>query len=289
MKRAFKILLFLVVVAAGFLFIRDSLSKSTRPIVAARPPVVSDAPAKVYGLVEPAGREVYVTSSSVRPVRSVLVREGESVKRGQVLVVLERDLEEARIAVAEARLELARKRLEVSLYELERKRKLIEGSAISQFEYDQIRFESEVDDLDVRAAEADLALAREEAALLELRSPVDGIVYKLDVRLGESLGTGETKKIILGSPGLWVRLYVESYWMGRIDVGALCDVYETETLEKIGEGTVLGKAPYLTARSFRVEDPDERFDAEFEQVVLEFRPSRPALPLGLNVYATLRK
>lgn len=283
--RALKVLLVLAVLAAGTVFIVRSLGRSARPPAPAAPPDLSKAPEKVYGVVEPAGREVYVTSASNQPVREILVREGEAVRKGQLLVRLEDRVERAQLEAARARVAQKRRDLEFSRDEIERKMSLFRDKVSPEFDLEQLRYKADADALGLRAAEADLALATAQAERLELRSPTDGVVYKLDLRLGESLGPAETKRIVLGSPGLWVRLYVESFWRDRFRAGDACRVHDAETGEEIGRGRVLSLAPYMSQRSFRVDDVGERYDAEFQQAILGLEPSRPGIPLGLNVYA----
>jgi hypothetical protein len=114
-------------------------------------------------------------------------------------------------------------------------------------------------------------------------------VYKCDVRLGETLSAGDNTRIILGSPDLWVRLFVEAYWKDRVTVGSEFSIYNSETDEQIGVGTVIFKAPYMGRRNFRTEDSQERFDTKFQEVVLELVSSKEDVPIGLSVIAELRK
>ena len=65
------LLLFVLVAAAGFHYIQGSLSKSGAPPAPSRSPSLADAPARLYGLVEPRGREVFVGLGAVgRQVRA---------------------------------------------------------------------------------------------------------------------------------------------------------------------------------------------------------------------------
>ncbi len=63
----------------------------------------------------------------------------------------------------------------------------------------------------------DVAKAKLEQTVL--RSPIEGIVYKLDVHLGETLASNDNDRIILGSDKLWVKLSVESFWRDKIAIG----------------------------------------------------------------------
>jgi multidrug resistance efflux pump len=52
----------------------------------------------------------------------------------------------------------------------------------------------------IAVAEAEATLEAARLDDLFLRSPIDGIVYKFDVRLGETRSPGDNTKIVLGSP-----------------------------------------------------------------------------------------
>lgn len=125
---------------------------------------------------------------------------------------------------------------------------------------------------------------------LELRSPLDGVVYRLDVRLGEMLAAaGEAEcPIVVGSSDLCVRLYVESFWAGKVEIGAEYAVIDAETGEVIGRGTVIEKAPYLGRKSFQTDEPGERFDTGYREVVLELEAEKADIPIGLSVIAEVR-
>jgi hypothetical protein len=120
---------------------------------------------------------------------------------------------------------------------------------------------------------------------------VDGIVYRFDVRLGEMLAAGAEGEcpIIVGSSDLWVRLYVESFWAGRVEIGEEYDIRDAETDELIGRGEVIQKAPYLGRKSFQTDEPGERFDTGYREFVLDLEAEKPDLPLGLSVIAELER
>jgi hypothetical protein len=112
-------------------------------------------------------------------------------------------------------------------------------------------------------------------------------VYKFDVRLGETLAAGDNTRIILGSPDLWIRLYVESYWLDRITLGSRYNVFHSETSELLGSGEVIYKSPYVGKRDTRTEDVQERFDTKFQEVVLSLKKEKEIIPIGLSVVAEL--
>ena len=122
---------------------------------------------------------------------------------------------------------------------------------------------------------------------LELESPVSGLVYRIDIRLGETLvagGEGECP-IVLGSGDLWVRLYVESFWADRVSIGSSYDVFDSEKGELIGSGEIISKTRYVRRKSFRTDEIGERFDTGYQEAVLALRPLKAGIPIGLSVFA----
>jgi len=287
MNKIIKIIFYLAILIAGSVFIVRTLTRSSPPPQVVQPPDLSRAPARVYGKIEPAGREVFVASPVTRKVVAIYVREGETVKRGQKLLWLQNDVESAQLQVALAKAESMRRALAISRDILKRKESLYSKDADTEYAFTQAKLQVELDLSNLALAEKEVNLVRAQLELLELRSPVDGILYKFDVRLGESLTTDDTSKIILGSADLWVRLSVETFWTDRVRIGDRYDVFDSETNGLIGKGEVIAKAPYLGRRDFRTEDDQERFDTKYMDVILKLEKTGPKAPLGLSVVAVL--
>jgi multidrug resistance efflux pump len=127
-------------------------------------------------------------------------------------------------------------------------------------------------------------LRRVEMDKLTLRSPIDGVVYKFDVRLGEQLTPQDYKRIILGRPEQQVRLFVEAFWLGGLKMGDRLVVKSAETLKQVGVGEVYDISPYVGERDFRSEDSRERLDTKYFQVLVRLE-GNDRLPLGLQVIA----
>ncbi len=275
------------VTGLGLVFILYSLMISSAPPKAAEPPVLSESPARVYGVIEPAGREVFVSPPVTKEVVQIFVKEGDVVRKGQILCLLDNDVERAELALAEAKVVSAEKSIDITSDDMSRKKTLYAQKVDSEFGYTQARLKKELDVSNLRVALQEVELATARLKELEMTSPVDGRVYKFDVRLGETLTSGDITRIIVGSPDLWVRFFIESFWMDRIIPGARYKIYHSETNGYLGSGEVLYRAPYMGRRDFRTEDVQERFDTKFQEVVLSFTPEKEGIPIGLSVVAEL--
>jgi multidrug efflux pump subunit AcrA (membrane-fusion protein) len=279
--------IFLIVVL-GLIYIVTNIQRSSPQKIPAQPPVLSQSPARVYGQIEPEGGNVYVTAPKTRQIIEIHIREGDTVKQGQKLCTLENTVEKTQVLSSLAKVELAKKSWAISKDEFRRNRALYDSNSISEYEFTHSRFKAELDSLNLLVAIRDQELAQAQLNQLDLKSPLDGVVYKFDLRLGESLLEGDNSFIILGKPSFWVRMYVESFWLDRIKIGDEYQIRDSETSEILGKGTVISKAPYLGGKVFRTNDPYERFDIKYQEVILELQPEKENIPIGLSVLAEIQ-
>ncbi|MGB2696696.1 MAG: efflux RND transporter periplasmic adaptor subunit [Candidatus Zixiibacteriota bacterium] len=288
MKKNLRNIALTLIVVLGLFYIVINIKRSSPEMDAADSPVLSQAPARVYGTVEPEGREVFLAAPMTRQVIAIYVSEGDTLEKGQMLCTLENEVEKAQFAAALARVDLSRKALAISKDKFIRNISLYKDKAITEYEYTQSKLKMELDSLDILTAEKEAELDKAKLDQLDLKSPIDGIVYKFDVRLGESLPERDNSQIILGKPDLWVRLYVEAFWMERIKIGDAFQIKNAETNETIGTGTVISKTLYLGGKVFRTNDPYERFDTKYQEVILKLKLEGKNIPLGLSVLAEIQ-
>jgi multidrug efflux pump subunit AcrA (membrane-fusion protein) len=288
MKRIIITVVSLAILIAGSVFIVRTLTRSAAAPQVAQPPDLGRAPARVYGKVEPAGREVFVASPVTRRIVRIYVQEGGLVKQGQIMLSLEDEVEKAQVEVALAKVESIRRELAIDQDIMKRQESLYAKEVDSEYAFTQSKLQVELDLSNLTLAEKEVDLAKARLQQLELRSPIGGRLYKFDVRLGESLTADDASKITLGSPDLWVRLSVEAFWMDRIRNGDRYEVFDSETNSLIGQGEVIAAAPYLGRRNFRTEDDQERFDTKYMDVILKLEKAKDKVPLGLSVMAKLQ-
>ena len=132
MRKHLSHVVFWVVVSAAigfsvFAFVRVSARSGP-----AQSPVLEESPAVLQGLVEPAGREVFVCAPVTRRVLAVYVSEGDSVSEGQLLCLLDNEVELKDLALARARIKSAEKAVELSTDNFERQKQLDDDRAISE-------------------------------------------------------------------------------------------------------------------------------------------------------------
>jgi RND family efflux transporter MFP subunit len=208
--------------------------------VAVSPPasvqVVTPAATSSAGLSAPgvtqALRDVKLSVTVPGRIESMLVREGSRVRQGELLLHLDRTLEE---------LEIQRRRLLVQdrarIDELRLKEKtlgeqvqslrpllLTGGVSRKQFEDEEMALGSV--SAERRALEAakereqvELLLAQEAFERRHLRSPISGVVTKLAAREGESIGPSEPTITVVDTSRVRFIAAVPAAWSQRLRTG----------------------------------------------------------------------
>jgi multidrug efflux pump subunit AcrA (membrane-fusion protein) len=287
MKINWKLILIVVVLAGLTVFnivVLSNTAPHSNPVSAVDP---TAAPVRFYGSIEPAGGNVYLSPPIARSVVAIYANEGDPVSKGQQICLLDGEVERAQLAVNRSRAASQSKSLDISRDTYQRNKTLHENGSISEYEYSQSKLKYELDSRQLATTLNEIALAQAQLERLNLVSPIDGRIYKLDVRLGETLPAGGNDKIILGADELNARMYAESFWIDKIKPGDRYSVYDAETGDKVADGEVISKGNAMGSREFRTEDPRDRADNKYLEIVLRLSSVKPGLPIGLTVMASL--
>jgi RNA polymerase sigma factor (sigma-70 family) len=167
--------------------------------------MLAAAPVPAEPAAPEAGRPIKVASPREGVVRDLRVKEGEAVKEGQLLLVLDDRLAAADVDICQAKVEAAkadREAVEKTRGELQAQYKryhvLADGSAVSQNVLEESKFRLERAQADVVSkarledvAKKELRRAQVVLEMHSIRSPVDGTVKALLRHKGEAVATGE--------------------------------------------------------------------------------------------------
>jgi RND family efflux transporter MFP subunit len=174
-------------------------------------------------------------------VVEVLVKEGETVEKGQVLAKLDDRDHRARLAQIEANYKLAK-------LNLERISKLVDQGVIATTELDQI--EAQFNDLTAKRREARLALSR-----AKITSPIGGRLNEIKAEKGDFVTVGSPVAQILQFEYVKVTVGVP-----ESDVDAIFDLDEAEVVIEAldnrrvkGEKVFLARQPRTLARLYNLE------------------------------------
>ncbi len=160
------------------------------------------------GLIEP-NKSAEIRTPVDGIVDSIAVDRSDVVKRGEVLVRLRADVEEAAHAVASANAKF-------NVRKQERATELFGEKAISLSDKEQADGEAELSKLQMRHAEETLDLR-------VIRSPFDGIIAERHLSPGESVKDKTILKVVQINP-LRVEVVVPAAWYGQIRTGMRAEV-----------------------------------------------------------------
>lgn len=167
---------------------------------AAPPPEVSVAEVRARPVVrwdDYTGRVAATETVELRPrvsgyVQRVAYREGDEVKKGDLLFVIDPRPYRTELARAQAQLAQARSEAQLARTQDARAEDLLAASAISREEFEARRAASAQGDAAVRAAEAAVERARLDLQFAEVRSPIDGRAGRALVTAGNLAQADQT-------------------------------------------------------------------------------------------------
>ena len=118
-------------------------------------------------------------------------QEGQEVKKGEVLFVIDQRPFKAELMRAEAELARARARSELARAQASRAERLVEKRVLSEDEFDERMAADAQAKADIRAAEAVVQVAKLNLEFTEVRSPINGRAGRALVRPGNLVSGGE--------------------------------------------------------------------------------------------------
>lgn len=150
------------------------------------------------------GDFIFVSPDEQGRIEQMLVRQGDAVKTGQLLFVLDTDLQEADLGVAEATLTNTKQAFE-------RAQQLLKTGAGTQKDFD-------VTQALYREAQARLASAKTRLTRRRGLSPVTGLVQQVYYRAGETVPASRPILSLLPPGNVKVRFYVPEPMLARLAI-----------------------------------------------------------------------
>lgn len=221
---------------------KDESTDSAATAVGVRTAVVSTQPffetLGTIGAVEPrAGHVALLSAPAPTRVAQVFVSAGQKVSRGSTLVVLDQSLLREAARSAEAALVAAQRNYE-------RARSLSAAGILPRKDLDQAT-------ADLAKARADVAAQRRVLQLSVLRSPIAGVVTKMNAVLGAAVDTNQPLVEVADPSAVDILLSVGPTEAATVHPGAKVNIRSGEkaTGEVIGVGTVVDVAGIIDSAS----------------------------------------
>ncbi|HTT83611.1 MAG TPA: efflux RND transporter periplasmic adaptor subunit [Rhizomicrobium sp.] len=161
--------------------------------------VVHARPVRIWS--EFSGRMTAVDSADIRPevngrITEVRFRNGQQVKKGDILFVIDPRPYEAAVAKANADIATANSNANFAHTDLARAKALIGAQAISRAYYDQRVNAEGVADAAIKAAQAELASAQVDLDHAYVKAPIDGRVSRAELTVGNVVQSGANAPLL---------------------------------------------------------------------------------------------
>ncbi|WP_461481847.1 efflux RND transporter periplasmic adaptor subunit [Porticoccus sp.] len=177
----------------------DSGSAAAPPATRAEITLLKRQPVRLW--THFSGRLTAVDSAEIKPrvsgeIQQVLFEDGQLVKQGELLFVIDPRPYAAAVQQAEAQLSSTRSRTTLARDELERARKLVERKLVSKSIYDTANNEFRIANASIKEAESALVTAKLELDYAHIKAPFDGRISRAELTEGNIVEAGGSAPVL---------------------------------------------------------------------------------------------
>ena len=192
-------------------------------------------------------QDVRVSALVPGRVARMMVAEGDQVKAGQVLAKIDDRPFQDQLQQAEAAVEQAKANLENAGLNRDRNENLFQRGIAARKDLEDARTQVSVNEATLRQAEAALALARLQVSRTDVPSPLDGVVVKRLVSVGEQVDGTAAQPLFEVANVREVELFgnVPALYLGKIRVGQTLRVSTDAFSGKEFAGRVVAISPAI--------------------------------------------
>lgn len=177
--------------------------------------------------------EVNLAAQAGGRIERLLVRQGDQVQQGQLLMVL--DQTQAQADVARLRAETETKRLNFERYDY-----LVKQGAASAIQRDQFRQDYISSSMNLKARAADLGFR-------DLRAPISGTVGDVQVKVGDVIQAGAPFTKIIRNDRLLARVDVPAVYTNRLRPGLAVILMDPASNRPLAQSVVRSVDPAVVA------------------------------------------
>jgi membrane fusion protein (multidrug efflux system) len=195
---------------------------------------------QTQGMIE-SEANILVSAKSMGVITAVFVKEGQNVTKGQVLAQIDNSIIESSIAEVKSSLDLAK-----IVYE--KQKGLWDQQIGTEIQYLQAKNNKE-------SLEARLATLNEQLDMARIKSPINGTVESVNIKIGENAAPGAPAFRVININDLKVTAKVSESYVTDIDKGNKVQVILPDLDNRKIDGTVtfVGRNIDPLSRSFPVE------------------------------------
>lgn len=249
------------------------------------------------GKVLPEGGWVQISSPISAEVKEIMVKEGDVVEQGQVLMTLKENTEGLDLAQSQSQLESLKAQHQASIKDLA-KQEIILKELMSKYETSrsllaknaETRENVDKDFSNVKQQEelisglksqirANQATEKEQSIIIaknrqslkdyQVTAFKKGIVSKLNVEIGQTInGTAELGKIV-DSENIVIEAEVDELFADSVKIGQTVDINFVSKPAVIGKGKIVYLSPTLMNKSILFETANEAEDRRVRRIRIE--------------------
>ena len=171
--------------------------------------------------------DVTISSKKSGFIDKIFVKEGDRVRKGQILVQLDDVDARLQVDLSEAKVKEAEVSLETDRSTLTRYERLLNSKVIPQQTFDDLNLKVKLDEARLSMAKTELNMARQNLSDHRILSPIEGVVHLKIAALGEHVNVApkdEILKIVQMDP-LEIEFYVPESLAGMIHMGNRIQFY----------------------------------------------------------------
>ncbi len=246
------------------------------------------------GKIEPETKILSLASSSGGIITEIIKSNGDRVKAGETIIVLDNETEKNNLELAQNRIKTqenqieldsqsfkeAELRLENKKRLLESSRKLLNNGAETSQNIDDLETDVSILETGLHKAKAGLALSRSKLNELttelrkakldldkkNLRAPSDGIILNIMVTSGSSINQFSEYCEFAPDGEIIARCEVDELFADRIREGQNAEITPVGNNKILATGKVIRTSPYLKRKSLFSELPGDREDRRVREV-----------------------
>jgi len=210
----------------------------------------------LYGNVDV--RQVDIGFRVSGQVKQLLFEEGDKVSEGSLMCSMDDTPYDSQLKEALASAESVKANLENAEILLKRRLELIGIGAVSQEDLDNAEARRDQLISDLEAAEANIAIAKDNLSYTKAYAPTNGIILTRIREPGTVVNPADPVYTLSVSSPVWIRAYVSEPELGKVHYGMAAEVY-TDTGRKYS-GTVGFISPVAEFTPKTVESTQLRTD-----------------------------
>jgi len=234
MNSKFKFLLIPLVAVLAFGLFKGTIWSKSKPaqhpeqyvhtvLAAEVAKVTKESTLALTGTVE-AKDEAVISAKIPGKVSKVMVENGDFVKAGQPLVLLENTEHKNALTNALAALKKAEANLHTTKINYERMEQLYNEGAIAQKDFDDVQTALKLAEADAEAASAAVANARESLNSTTVTSPISGFVANRNVTTGQVIAAGVPLMMVEDISSVYAVVNIEQEQMAHVKPGLPAEI-----------------------------------------------------------------